>query len=240
MPLIDPDFTFSHQHLSSVDLNVFSDSFNQLIPDQHVDGQYRYRRYSRLTGSLDNPQCLDDLPFFQSKTVNYLNGDIDRCFEALEGAVIELPQFKQLMQSIGDFFGFDPAKTILGVHQIRVVCTSDETGCPVPEGIHQDGFDLIAMCCIAKCNIEGAESQIFNDPKLPALYQCTMEPGDIIYCNDRTMYHYASPVKPECPGFEGYRDMFVITVSLSEQQWQPSAKDSTSTPYENNFQHLNA
>lgn len=236
MALVSPQFTYSHQRLPGLDLSQFAHFFDQLVPDQHISGNYRLRRYSRFNGQLKK---LQHKSFFQSKTINYLNGGVNREFEALENALLQLPQFEQLIQTVGHFFGYNPKKTTIGVHQIRVLCSSDETGQPVPEGIHQDGFDLIAMCCVAKHNVSGAESQIFTDPEAPPVYRCTMEPGDIIYCNDRNLYHYASPVEPANKGLIGYRDMFVITVSLDGQQWQETT-DSISTTSGDSFQPLPA
>ena len=240
MALITPGFTFSHQRLSCLDLTAFSESFHRLAPDQHVDGNYRSRRYSQFTGPATALKKLDHESFIQSKKVNYLNGDIERQFSELDSSLVSQPQFEQLIQTVSHFFGFNPNKTTLGVHQIRVTCSGHEKGLPVPEGIHQDGFDLIAICCIARHNVQGAETELFNNPAEKAVYACTMQPGDIIYCNDRKMYHYASPIEVGSNEEEGYRDIFVITVSLNGQQWQETTSEQATNESDNNFQPLPA
>ena len=235
MAIISPGFTFSHQRLSSLDLTAFSKFFERLSPDKHVDGNYRLRRYSLFTGPAHKLKRLPYEYFMQSKKVNYLYGGIKRQFNELETSLTALPQFEQLIQTIEHFFGFNPDKTTLGVHQIRITCSGQEKGLPVPEGIHQDGFDLIAICCIARYNVQGAETELYKNPEEDPVYNCTMQPGDIIYCNDRKMYHYTSPIEVGSKATSGFRDMFVVTVSLNEQQWQETATDTSQDLTENSF-----
>ena len=237
---ITPDFTFSHQRLLSLDLDTFAESFQRLSPDKYNAGNYRFRRYSQFTGHASNLIKKTQEVFIQSRDVNYLNSDIDRNFESLENQLIVLPQFEQLVQTVNQFFGYDPYKTTLGIHQIRIICSGRGKGLPVPEGIHQDGFDLIAICCIARHNIRGAETQLYQHPDEKPVYNCTMQPGDIIYCNDRALYHYTSPIEADCKDIVGFRDMFVITVSLGGQQWQETTPNLTSTSSDNSFQPLSA
>ena len=236
MALISPDFTFSHQHLSDLDLNPFAPFFANLVADRYVSGDYRFRRYSQFTGPA---QCLKRLPhddFVQSRSVNYLNGDILREFAEIEPELTELPEFQSLLQQVNEFFGLDPVGTVYGVHQIRITCSDSDQGLPVPEGIHQDGFDLIAIICIARKNIEGAETGIFYDPKQKPAYSTTLVPGDIVYCNDRRVYHYASAVQVSSGEVSGYRDVFVITVTLKDEQWKNSILQSTSSASDSNSQ----
>ena len=237
--LITPNFKFSHQRLPGIDLNVFADSFNQLNPDPHIKGKFRRRGYSRFTGHPLHLRRLNHECFEQSSEINSVYGDIPRDFEPLDELMTGLPQFEQMIHSIAHFFGFNPYKTTLGIHQIRIVCSSHEQGLPVPEGIHKDGFDLIALCCINRQDIIGAETRLYSDPDGEPVYTCTMQPGDIIYCNDRRLYHYTSPIQPVSDDVEGFRDMFVVTVSLDGQQWQETT-NSTSKPSDSNFQPLPA
>ena len=215
--LVLPDFTFSHQKLPNIDLSAFSQSFNNLSPDPHIEGDFRLRGYSRFSGHPPNLKHLRHQEFVQSKDINSLYGGICRDFAELDDSLIALPQFEQMIQSVIEFFGLPPDKTILGVHQIRIVCSTEKQGLPVPEGVHQDGFDLIALCCISRQDVSGAETRLYEDPKCDPLYTCTLQPGDIIYCNDRNLYHYTSPIQPVFDDKEGSRDMFVVTVSLDGQ-----------------------
>lgn len=237
--LVPPDFTFSHQRLPGIDLSAFSRSFDLLNPDPHIDGNFRLRSYSRFTGHPLHLKRLSHQQFVQSSDINSMYGDVSRDFAALDESLIVLPQFEQMVHTIARFFGFNPYKTVLGIHQIRIVCSSQQQGLPVPEGIHKDGFDLIALCCINRQGVFGAETSLYRTPEGEPVYSCTMQPGDIIYCNDRRLYHYTSPIQPASDDIEGFRDMFVVTVSLDGQQWQETT-NSISSSSDNNFQPLPA
>ncbi|MBO9482154.1 2OG-Fe dioxygenase family protein [Salinisphaera sp. G21_0] len=238
MALISPDFTFSHQRLTDLDLNAFAPFFANLAADPYVSGHYRFRRYSRFTGPAE---CLERLPhddFVQSRSVNYLSGDILREFAEIEPALTELPEFQSLFRQVNGFFGLDPARTVYGVHQIRITCSGADHGLPVPEGIHQDGFDLIAIICTDRKNVEGAETGIFYHPEQKPAYSATLLPGDIVYCNDRRVYHYTSALQVSSGEVSGHRDVFVITVTLEDEQWKNSITQPASSASESNFQPL--
>ncbi len=67
MALISPGFTFSHQQLSGLDLNAFAPFFANLPADPYVNGDYRFRRYSRFTGSAESLERLPHDNFVQSR-----------------------------------------------------------------------------------------------------------------------------------------------------------------------------
>ena len=62
-PPTSPDFTFSHQRLTGIELSAFAPSFQQLPPDPHIKGDYRLRRYSQLTGHPLHLRRLDHQKF---------------------------------------------------------------------------------------------------------------------------------------------------------------------------------
>lgn len=236
MALISPDFTFSHQQLSDLDLNAFAPFFANLTADPYVKGDFRFRRYSRFTGP-----ALERLPyndFVQSRSINYLSGDIPREFAEIEPTLTELAEFQHLFTQVNGFFGLDPARAVYGVHQIRITCSGADHGLPVPEGIHQDGFDLIAIACVARNNVDGAETGIFYHPEHKPVYSATLFPGDIVYCNDRRVYHYTSALQVSSAGVCGYRDVFVITVTLKDEQWKNSILQPNSSVSDSSFQPL--
>lgn len=238
MAVISPDFTFSHQRLTDLDLNAFAPFFANLAADRYVSGHYRFRRYSRFTGPAERLERLPHDDFVQSRSVNYLSGDILREFAEIEPTLTELPEFQSLLRQVNGFFGLDPARTVYGVHQIRVTCSGDDHGLPVPEGIHQDGFDLIAIICTDRKNVEGAETGIFYHPEQKPAYSATLLPGDIVYCNDRRVYHYTSALQVSSGQVSGHRDVFVITVTLEDEQWKNSIPQPASSVSESNFQPL--
>jgi len=205
------DLTFELHHLpETVDLAAVAPFFDDLPSDHYVDGDYRRRRLSRFRGPADALAHLPHASFMQSGYVNELLGNIQREYAELDEALIGHPSFVAFIAAIQDFFGFDPADTVLGVHQIRITCNDEEQGEPAPEGIHQDGFDYIAICCIAREGVVGAKTELYTDPDGEAIFSRELQPGEIAYCDDRAIYHYTTPIHPagDAPG---HRDVFVVT-----------------------------
>lgn len=203
------DFTFSLHHLD-LDLAVFAPSFARLPADHYVEGDFRRRRLSRFQGAEPFVH-LPHQAFMQSDYVNRLLGNIQREYEELDDELIAHPAFHALLKTYCTFFG-TRADMVLGVHQIRIRCADDLQGQPAPEGIHQDGFDWIAIFCIARQGVEGGLTQLFEDPHQPPVFSKALRPGDAVFVNDRRAWHYTTPVTPSGPG-EGHRDVFVITAA---------------------------
>ena len=78
-----------------------------------------------------------------------------------------------------------------------------------PEGVHQDGFDHIAMIGVERCNIEGGDLMAYvskdSDPFL--IHQ--LQPGEMLMLNDRELWHNATPIK-RITATAGYGDWFVL------------------------------
>jgi hypothetical protein len=205
------DLTFElHRLPPAASLDTLAPFFDDLPLDHYITGSYRRRRLSRFRGPAAALEHLPHQDFMQRDYVNQLLGNIQRSYAELDEALIEHPAFRAFIGGVQDFFGFDPATTVLGVHQIRITCTRDEQGEPAPEGVHQDGFDFITICCIARAGVEGAATEFYLDPKGEPIFHQELQPGEVAYCNDRTIYHYTTPIHPtgEAPG---HRDVFVIT-----------------------------
>ena len=99
------------------------------------------------------------------------------------------------------------------VHQIRVYTESEDEVDLAPEGIHQDGYNFIAMCCISRKNISGAISHIYDENK-NVVHSIQLQEGEMLIVNDNKMFHSVSPIKL-CKTSKkvktGYRDIFVFT-----------------------------
>lgn len=205
------DLTFElHPLPAGVDLAALRPSFDDLPIDHYIEGSFRRRRLSRFRGPADALEHLPHGAFMQSDYVNQLLGNIQREYAELDEALIANPSFLAFIGGIQAFFGFDPADTVLGVHQIRITCSAEEQGEPAPEGIHQDGFDYITICCITRDGVEGAKTEFYRDPKGEPIFSQELQPGEVAYCDDRAIYHYTTPIHPagDAPG---HRDVFVVT-----------------------------
>ena len=186
-------------------------SFNNLPETDHLDGKYRLRRYSAVSC---NGNCVEvgDNTFQQSSEYNKFQGDMSRKFEPIEKEVIESVAMLEICSIFTHFCGF-PDNHKVDVHQMRVITLDEET--PVsPEGVHQDGYDYIAVVGISRYNIEGGNflSYMKKDDEEPIM-SLPLNPGLMIIVDDRVLWHNASKIKPVI-GSEGYLDSFILTAKM--------------------------
>ena len=203
-------FDYKLQMLSALDTDSVEPFFANLPVDPYIQGKFRLRRFSRFTGTPGNLQRLEHKYFVQSAKVNQLAGGIKRDFPELEDGLLELEAFQTVVASFIDFSKIDPLVTEMGIHQIRIVASRDEKGEPAPEGIHQDGFDYVGIFCIKRDGISGGETHLYRARDQPPIFDKVLVPGEFVMVNDRTLFHYASPVAPTGEG-DGVRDVFVLT-----------------------------
>ena len=95
------------------------------------------------------------------------------------------------------------------VHQFRID-TSDGIGRPTPEGAHRDGVDWVAVLLIARHEIKGGETRVF-EVDTPNGQRFTLDtPWSLLVLNDRRIIHETTPIQPT--GEKGWRDTLVITL----------------------------
>jgi len=218
------DFDFHLQRFPDHGLAALRPLFDRLPLDPYISGHFRRRRYSHflapaaglaVTGGKDgfdveHLQRLDHAFFLQSRTVNQLAGGIRREFAELEEGLLHLPIFSSVVKTFIDFFGIDAAKREFGVHQIRILCSAEFSGDPAPEGVHKDGFDYVGIFCVERHNIVGANTLLYRELGGQPIFSRALQPGEVVFTNDRTVFHYTDPVRP-LGAQPGHRDVFVIT-----------------------------
>jgi hypothetical protein len=203
-------FDYKLQMLAGLDTACFEPYFDNLPVDPYIQGHFRRRRFSRFTGTPENLHRLEHKYFVQSAQINKLAGGIKRDFPELDDCLLEVGEFQRLIAAFIDFSKIDPLVREMGVHQIRIVASRNEQGEPAPEGIHKDGFDFVGIFCIKRQAISGGETHLYRAKDQPPIFDKILQPGEFVMVNDRTLYHYASPVAPTGDG-PGTRDVFVIT-----------------------------
>ena len=150
--------------LSDGAIKSISLSFDNLPQTDHKDGKFRLRRYSVV--ELQRGAKLTRLPhrkFLQSERLNEHQGGVVRDFEEIEDEVLESEGMKEICLT------FKHANNLMDrqeieIHQMRIVTLEDGTAEPSPEGIHQDGFDYIAMVAVSRHNIDGGELMALDNP----------------------------------------------------------------------------
>ena len=202
-------FNFKVNYKNDVD-NI-KNYFSNLELDKYYDNE-RYRAYSLI--KVDNNKNIDiigDLSFYQSSNLNKYNGNNLRNYKNIDKKLIKNEEFKKLINLFNDQvskeFGF--YNEYINVHQIRVKANTDFTNL-IPEGIHQDGYNLIAIVCISRENIEGGENKLYDTDR-NLIDKRYLDGGDMMIINDNKFFHEITDIKIKNTKYEGYRDIFVFT-----------------------------
>lgn len=99
---------------------------------------------------------LDKHDFVQTSDINRFQGDVVRQFSPIEKSTLNSEGFREMCQLFAVKNDLRDGQEI-EVHQIRITAIYDETQV-APEGVHQDGFDHIAIVGVGRNNIEGGIS----------------------------------------------------------------------------------
>lgn len=191
--------------------STLGDYFDRLKVDPYIDGKYRLRAYARYQKQGHSYTRLAHAPFCQSSDINRLVGDVEREFAPMEEGIDQTQELQHLLRSFSEHT-LDDQDGVIEVHQIRVICDADEAGSPAPEGIHQDGFTYVGICCLKRQDIIGGHTKIFTDASGKHLHIDTvLEEDQFIIFNDQRYYHYVSQTVSEQQGKKGVRDVFVFT-----------------------------
>lgn len=204
-----PDFTYHLQTFPSDILGPVRPWYDRLPVDPYIAGHFRRRRFSHFLQEPAGIRRLDHTYFLQSRSINDLAGGVKREFQEIEEGLIKLPAFSAIIATFTRFLDLDPSREI-GVHQIRILCSQQFAGDPAPEGVHKDGFDFVGIFCVQRANVTGANTHLYREKDQPPIFSRTLQPGEVVFTNDRTVFHYTDPVHPSTPG-PGHRDVFVLT-----------------------------
>lgn len=144
----------------------------------------------------------------------------------------------RMMRQILKARGQKGAQYICGFHQFRIIRKAkavDSAGpegaledCPTPEGVHQDGAEIVLIVFIGSKNMapRSGESRIYGlgqpsgvltreasiqAQKETRLYEhCMTMPFEAIILDDRAVKHDNKPILPEDESQECYRDVLVM------------------------------
>ncbi|WP_234426902.1 2OG-Fe dioxygenase family protein [Streptomyces niger] len=193
----------------------FLESYADLPADEHLrDGhRFRYRAFGKAQVKGERFLWEDEVSFFQEGDINAYAGGRERKFAPLGDAARE---FAESFVNSRRTRGIVTAEEFhIGCHQIRITADDEHPGLPAPEGFHQDGFDYVAVTCVATENVSGGISLVrAAEPDGDDLVERVMPPGEALFLADREVLHYVSPITPKVPGRPTYRDVAVITFTL--------------------------
>lgn len=202
-------------------VDSLKDSFDRLPNTSHKDGMYRLRRYSvielRTTfwdGKTEaHVNSLVSRDFVQSEELNKHQGGMVRSFEEIEDETLQSEALKEALLL------FKQANKLIDgqeveIHQMRVVAEGQKISQLSPEGVHQDGFDYIAMLAVGRSNLSGGSLLVYDgkDDKEIPFFSKELADGDIVMLDDRELWHNAQDVwvKNSFPELKGSADFFIF------------------------------
>ena len=187
---------YALETINSVNVDKFDRFFDRLPADPYLEGNYRCRRLSRFKVSSNSLVKLPHSYFFQSEAYNALLGEVVREYAEIDNELICLEDFQKIVLEVFDFCKLCSTFNEIGVHQIRIISSSEQSGLPAPEGIHRDGVDLVAIFCVKRSRIEGGETHLYKAKNDSPVFRKNLKPGELLVFNDRQFFHYTSASKP--------------------------------------------
>ncbi|KAJ8605387.1 hypothetical protein CTAYLR_002403 [Chrysophaeum taylorii] len=173
----------------------------------------RYRRYGVVSRTEEGWSLVRAGRFVQSSAYNKYLGDKIRAYAPLRAQDVASPEFQALL----DRFAASVAHATpeVHVHQIRVCCDASSTNL-VPEGVHQDGYDSVAIACIDRHAVQGAVTSLRKARDADPHFVFELPPGNMIVFDDRRLWHDVSPMLAAPGATKGYRDIYALLAHDSE------------------------
>lgn len=200
--------------LSPAELETLNASWERLPRDAYLrdGGRYRARRHSCFVQSFDPPalEMVPHRPHWQPTSYNALHGGLTRWFEPIAPEVSGAAAFRMLLSHIGALFAeLAPVpRWFVEAHQFRID-TADGIGRPTPEGAHRDGVDFVAVVLVARRQVRGGETRVFDAGGAAGVRFTMQESWSMLLMDDARVIHETTPIQPE--GGEGARDTLVLT-----------------------------
>lgn len=186
--------------------------WDDLPPDNFLKdgGHYRRRRHSCFIVDDRTLTQVAHRAHYQPLSYNALHGGMHRLFEPIREATATSALWSSLLLSIAqvcsNLKGVQP--WYVEAHQFRID-TKNGIGRPTPEGAHRDGVDFVAILLVARENVSGGESRIFEADGPHGQRFTLCKPWTLLLLDDQRVIHESTPIQPTLNG--GYRDTLVLT-----------------------------
>ncbi len=184
-------------------------SFDNMKIDHYYDNK-RSRAYSLV--KVDNGlEIMGNIKFYQSLNYNNYNGNKLRDYDNIDSSLLKDVYFNSLVKTFTQQVNEKTKKMCkyIQVHQIRVYAENNISNL-LPEGIHQDGFNIVGIACVTRENVIGGLNNIYDANK-NFLYSKQLDEGEMMILNDSKVYHDVTNIEIDKSINVGYRDIFVFT-----------------------------
>ena len=202
--------------LQSADMQAWPQLWSQLPPDPHLrdGGRYRRRQHGCFVATVD-AESVVPVPHrahWQPLEYNALHGGIERWFDPLPDSLVADSAWLGLLRGLARV-----ATGLRGAHDWAIeahpfrIDTTDGIGRPTPEGAHRDGVDLVAVVLVARHNIKGGETRVFEADGPRGVRFTLTEPFSALLLDDARVIHETTPIQPVDAEVHGWRDTLVLT-----------------------------
>ena len=208
-------------------LSSWAGHWNELPPDHYLKdgGRYRRRRHGSFVVRRDTVYRVPHRAHWQPVSYNALHGGIERWFDPLPEALVADLAWSHLLMALARRADTLRAQDrwYTEAHLFRID-TAGGIGRPTPEGAHRDGVELVAVMLVARHNVKGGETRVF-DAAGPQGQRFTLtEPGSTLLLDDERVIHESTPIQPIDSAQPAWRDTLVITLRREGFQDPPLLK----------------
>ncbi|MDF1484383.1 2OG-Fe dioxygenase family protein [Ramlibacter sp. H39-3-26] len=217
--VLDPASAAAWAGCSIAELDALRPGWDDLPPDAYLRDGGRYRRRRHACFVVAQGGAVRQAPHrahWQPVEYNALHGGMQRWFASIHAEFVARPVWTRLMQALARTAGAlaaaqgrgNPGPWFVEAHQFRID-TTDGIGRPTPEGAHRDGVDLVAVFLVARTDIKGGETRVFEADGPHGQRFTLTEPWSLMLLDDARMIHESTPIQPTEAG--GHRDTLVLT-----------------------------
>lgn len=195
----------------------FQRVFEDLPADPHMadGGSYRRRRFGRFVydAALDALELQEHRPYSQPKYFNPLNGGVQRNFAPLTDEIANNAVLQTVLKCLGSAYSEleDQRRWRINTYFNRIVARREETGKPVPEGMHRDGVKFSCLFMANHINFTGGDTTLFDMLTHKPVFNGRLAMGGhVLVFRDDTVLHDTTAILPLDDRVPGYRDVLVI------------------------------
>ena len=204
-------------------MNKIKKSFNMLEIDKYHNNNKspptRLRKYFNIDVDMKNNyeyilKYNHDINIFKQQVED--NRNIPRKFALMDYKILYshfmisyICQISSIVKNIENVNRLN-----ISIHQVRQMCYPNIISENAPEGIHQDGADyIVSALVINHNNVKGGISKIYDLDK-NILESIILKENKFIFQNDKTLYHYITPIKCYDNNYLGFRDIIGLDINI--------------------------
>jgi hypothetical protein len=200
--------------VAPLQLRSWQSLWQDLPADPHLrdGGHYRKRRHGSFIVDGARVEAVPQRAHWQPLDYNALHGGIERWFEPLPDTLLHDPAWAQLLGALGGCASAlrGTQRWYVEAHPFRIDTGAEGIGRPTPEGAHRDGVDLVAVILVARHNVKGGETRVFDARGPQGLRFTLAEPWSVLLLDDARVIHESTPIQPLGAG-SAQRDTLVLT-----------------------------